>query len=87
MESAVTVPVANMLPPIPPDAHRALSSRELDYLARLALNDTRKGIAARDGITADAVSQVVNRALDKLGADSLIEGFRRLGWLKPGGTW
>jgi len=81
----VSVPVANSLPPIPAHAHARLNARELDYLARLAMNEPRKVIAARDGIERQMVDRVVNRALDKLGADSLVEAFRRLGWLKPGG--
>lgn len=75
-----------MSEPITIEAHSALSQRELDYLARLALNQTRKRIAATDGISTQRVGQVVDGALDKLGADSLIDAFRALGWLRPGGT-
>jgi DNA-binding CsgD family transcriptional regulator len=75
------------MPPTPAGT-RAISPRELDYLARLALNSTRKQIAAQDGISVGRVSQVVDGALRKLDCDNLIEAYQRLGWLKPGGrTW
>jgi len=81
----VSVPVANSLPPIPAEAHARLSARELDYLARLAMNEPRKQIAAREGIDRQMVDRVVNRAVAKLGAYNLIDAFRALGWLRPGG--
>jgi DNA-binding CsgD family transcriptional regulator len=82
----VTVPVANSLPPIPAHAHARLNARELDYLARLAMNEPRKMIAARDGVHRTSVDHVVQSAMDKLGADGLVDAFRRLGWLQAGDT-
>jgi DNA-binding CsgD family transcriptional regulator len=82
----VSVPVANSLPSVPARAHAILSARELDYLARLAMNEPRKLIAYHDGITRWTVDEIVNRALRKLGSDSLIDAYRALGWLKPGGS-
>lgn len=82
----MSVPVANTLPPSPPAVRARLSSREEDYLARLALNATRKQIAAEDGVSSQMVSKIVDRAMTKLGADSLVDAFRAMGWLRPGGT-
>ena len=88
MAGAVTVPVANGPTTFTVDAHAALNSRELDYLARLAMNESRKAIAAKEGIDRTAVDHVIQSAMRKLGTDSLIEAFRRLGWLKAGrSTW
>jgi len=49
------------------------------------MNEPRKQIAAREGIDRQMVDRVVNRAVAKLGAYNLIDAFRALGWLRPGG--
>jgi len=60
----------------------ALTRREFEVLAALALGDTQKQVAARQFVSQSTIHSHVEHALRRLGVQSLVQAMNALGWVR-----
>lgn len=62
-----------------------ITPREREILAACVTGEKQEAVAARIGISPQTLKNHLSRAYEKLEATSLVDAYRRLGWLRVGG--